>query len=72
MEKEIMNMDRQEKGLKGTPVILIVAAAVGVLAAVSVNFFSFLERQLFEERSSNIVEFTDKASEIVDGVIEHS
>ncbi len=71
-----MSEDRElqeikERNLKGTPTIFIIFAVL-VLVAVSGNYVSFLESQLFEERRKHIVEFTDKASEIVDGVIENS
>ena len=61
----------KERNLKGAPTIFILFAVL-VLIAVSGNYVTFLEYQLFEERRKHIVEFTDKASEIVDGVIEHS
>lgn len=71
-----MSEDRElqeikERNLKGTPTIFIIFAVL-ILVAVSGNYVTFLESQLFEERRKHIVEFTDKASEIVDGVIEHS
>ncbi len=61
----------KERNLKKTPTIFIVFAIL-VLVAVSGNYITFLDSQLYEERSKHIVEFTDKASEIVDGVIRHS
>ncbi len=61
----------KERNLKGAPAIFIMIAII-VLIVISRNYFSFLEEQLFEERKSHIVEFTDKAAEIVDGVIKHS
>lgn len=61
----------KERNLKWTPVLCIIAAVM-ILTVISRNYFTFLEVQLFEERKSHIVEFTDKASEIVDGVIQHS
>lgn len=64
-------LDTKRKKFKGSPVILFLIAAV-ILIVVSKHYFSFLEAQLFEERKSHIVEFTDKASEIVDNVIEAS
>lgn len=73
MAEEYRNLDIRKKNHKGTWVILtVVAAAVMILAAASRNYFKFLERQLFEERKSHIVEFTDNASKIVDSVIEYS
>lgn len=71
-----MNENRElqelkERNLKGAPTIFIIFAVL-ILVAVSGDYVTFLESQLFEERRKHIVEFTDKASEIVDGVIEHS
>ena len=67
--KELQEL--KERNLKGAPTIFIIFAVL-ILVAVSGNYVTFLESQLFEERRKHIVEFTDKASEIVDGVIEHS
>ncbi|MCM1183280.1 MAG: response regulator [Roseburia sp.] len=57
---------------KAGVLIAFVVATVVFLAVVLGQYLSFLDTRLFEERSSHIVEFTDKASEIVDGIIEHS
>lgn len=65
-EKNVMH-DRR-KSLREAPLILIVIAVV-VLAIVSKNYFDFLETQLFAERQSHIVEFTEKAAEIIDNVM---
>lgn len=73
MDEEYRYSDMRKRSHKGAWVILtVVAAAVVILAVVSRNYFNFLERQLFEERKSHIVEFTDNASTIVDSVIEYS
>lgn len=45
---------------------------VVVLVAVLGSYFSYLDEQLFEARKIHIEEFTGKASEIVDSVIEYS
>lgn len=50
--------------------ILIITAAVVILILVSWEYFTFLETQMFEERKNHIVEFTEKAAEIVDSEIE--
>ena len=71
MSEERILQELKERNLKKTPTIFIVFAIL-VLVAVSGNYITFLDSQLYEERSKHIVEFTDKASEIVDGVIRHS
>lgn len=71
MKEEVKRSDKTDKGVKGGPVAIIVFA-VAVLAVASIQYFTFLDIQLFEERKSHIVEFTDKASELVDSVIEYS
>lgn len=70
-DERVKTAGTKRKKFRGSPIILFFIAAI-TLAVVSRNYFSFLEMQLFEERKSHIVEFTDKASEIVDGVIEAS
>lgn len=65
-------MKENGKGkLRGGPAVIIIIAVV-ILVMVSRNYFSFLEVQLFEERKNHIVEFTEKAAEIIDSVIESS
>ncbi len=64
-------LKEKQKYWKGSPIVLIFTSIL-ILVFVSGNYFSFLEIQFFEERESHIVELTEKASEIVDGVIEHS
>lgn len=61
----------EKRKLRVGPVIIVIAAVI-ILVTVSRNYFSFLEVQLFEERKNYIVEFTEKAAEIVDSVIEYS
>lgn len=60
-----------KKKLRGSPAIVVITAVV-ILMMLSKNYFSFLEMQLFQERKNYIVEFTEKAAEIVDSVIEYS
>lgn len=50
--------------------ILIITAAIVILLLVSWEYFTFLDTQMFEERKNHIVEFTEKAAEIVDSEIE--
>ncbi|MCI9369155.1 MAG: response regulator [Lachnospiraceae bacterium] len=71
MNKKDKQFNIKERNLKGGPIIFIVIAVI-LLIIVSANYFPFLEKQLFEERKNHIMEFTDKASEIVDSVIEYS
>ncbi|MFG6377828.1 MAG: response regulator [Lachnospiraceae bacterium] len=71
MNKKDKQFNIKEGNLKGGPIIFIVIAVI-LLIIVSANYFPFLEKQLFEERKNHIMEFTDKASEIVDSVIEYS
>ena len=71
MDKKEKQFNIKQRNLKGGPIIFILSAVI-LLVIVSGNYFSFLEKQLFEERKNHIVEFTDKASEIVDSVIEYS
>lgn len=47
-------------------------AAVTVLIIMSRKYFSFVDAQLYEERKNHIVEFADKASEIIDTIVEYS
>lgn len=63
--------DKRLKNWKVSPIVFIVISTI-ILILISQNYFSFLKTQLFEERKSYIIEFTDKASEIVDSVIEYS
>ncbi len=63
--------NQKEHALKGGPVVFILIA-IAILVTASMHYFSFLEKQLFEERKSHIIEFTDKASDIVDSVISYS
>lgn len=65
-------MTRNRKGGRKVTPFIIGIAAVAILIMVSRNYFAFLERQLFEERKNYIIEFTEKAAEIVDSVIEYS
>lgn len=69
--KEKDGMHDRKKILREAPLILI-AVAVVVLVIVSRNYFDFLETQLFVERQSHIVEFTEKAAEIIDNVMGYS
>lgn len=71
MDEQDKKSGKRDNGMKGIPVAFVVVA-VAILIAVSIVYFSFLDEQLFRERSNHIVEFTDKASEIVDGVIAYS
>lgn len=71
MNEQDKKPDKKKHNLKGLSVAFITAAVI-VLVIVSVRYLSYLDRQFFEERSSHIVEFTDKASEIVDGIIAYS
>ncbi len=67
------NQDKKELGFHGGwSVLVVIAAAVIVLAVGSLNYFSFLETQLFKEHGSYLTELADKASEIVDSVIGYS
>ncbi len=71
MKEKSKDMGKKKKILREGSVVAIFMAIL-ILAAAFRNYFSFLEKQLFEERKSHIVEFTDKAAEIVDSVIEYS
>ena len=67
------NQDKKELGFHGGwSVLVVIAVAVIVLAVGSLNYFSFLETQLFKEHGSYLTELADKASEIVDSVIGYS
>ena len=59
------------KGVRDGPILLILLM-VAVMVTVSGRYLKFLDSQLFEERKGNIVEFTDKAAQIVDSVITYS
>lgn len=61
----------KRKSLREAPLLFIVIAIV-VLIIVSKNYFDFIETQLFVERQSHIVEFTEKAAEIIDNVMGYS
>lgn len=61
-------MDRIGSKLKFWPVAVFVAAVI-ILGIVSVNYFSFLETQLFVERKNYIEELAEKTSEVMDGVV---
>lgn len=50
----------------------MILISVIALVFVSRSYFSFLETQLFEERKNHIIEFTEKAAEIVDNVISYT
>ncbi len=72
-----MNMEnrrfiQRDGSLRSLGIYFVIAAVTVILAVVSERYFTFLDAQLFKERSKHIVEFTDKASEIVDSVIEYS
>lgn len=71
MNKKDKQFNIKERNLKGSPIIFIIFAVI-LLITVSVSYFHFLEKQFFKERKNHIMEFTDKASEIVDSVIEYS
>ncbi len=71
MKEKSKDMGKKKKILREGSVVAIFMAIL-ILAVAFRNYFSFLEKQLFEERRSHIVEFTDKAAEIVDSVIEYS
>lgn len=59
------------KGVRDGPVLLIILMVVAMVT-VSGNYLRFLDEQLFEERKGHIIEFTDKAAQIVDSVITYS
>lgn len=61
----------KRKSLREAPLLFIVIAIV-VLIIVSKKYFDFIETQLFVERQSHIVEFTEKAAEIIDNVMGYS
>ncbi len=61
----------KRKSLREAPLLFILIAIV-VLIIVSKNYFDFIETQLFVERQSHIVEFTEKAAEIIDNVMGYS
>ncbi len=71
LEDRTGQKERLRKARKGTPAFFAVIAVI-ILTIASWDYVSFLDTQLFEERKSHIVEFADKASEIVDNVIEYS
>ncbi len=73
MGVQVKQSGKSEGNRRGLPVaFIVVVTTVFILVAVSIHYLIFLDRQLFEERSSHIVEFTDKASEIVDNAIASS
>ena len=59
------------RGVRDGPILLILLMVV-VMVTVSGNYLRFLDAQLFEERKGHIIEFTDKAAQIVDSVITYS
>ena len=59
------------RGVRDGPILLILFMVV-VMVTVSGNYLRFLDSQLFEERKGHIIEFTDKAAQIVDSVITYS
>ena len=69
-EKKLEKKTRNSKG--GMIVFCVIVAVIAVLIAAFGKYFSFLEDQLFEDRKSHLVEFTDKASEIIESVVEYS
>lgn len=73
MDIEDKKPQKSKRSLKtGSFVFIMVVFIVIVMVYVSKNYFAFLDTQLFQERKSHIMEFTDKASEIVDSVISYS
>lgn len=71
MHSTMNQTEQRMKKRKGRSIAIIVIAGI-VLMIVSQNYFSFLETQLFEERKNYIVEFTEKASQIIDSAIAYS
>ncbi|MCI9422326.1 MAG: response regulator [Dorea sp.] len=59
------------RGIWDSPLLLILIMVV-VMVTVSGRYLRFLDAQLFEERKGHIIEFTEKAAEIVDSVITYS
>ncbi len=59
------------RGIWDGPLLLILIMVV-VMVTVSGRYLRFLDAQLFEERKGHIIEFTEKAAEIVDSVITYS
>lgn len=59
------------QGIWDGPLLLILIMVV-VMVTVSGRYLRFLDAQLFEERKGHIIEFTEKAAEIVDSVITYS
>ena len=59
------------RGARDGPILLILFMVVAMVTA-SGNYLRFLDAQLFEERKGHIIEFTDKAAQIIDSVITYS
>ncbi len=59
------------RGIWDGPLLLILIMVV-VMVTVSGRYLRFLDAQLFEERKGYIIDFTEKAAEIVDSVITYS
>ena len=59
------------RGARDGPILLFLFMVVAMVTA-SGNYLRFLDAQLFEERKGHIIEFTDKAAQIIDSVITYS
>ncbi len=71
-----MNIEEKKKGIRYRGIwdgpLLLILIMVVVMVTVSGRYLRFLDAQLFEERKGHIIEFTEKAAEIVDSVITYS
>lgn len=71
-----MNIEEKKTGIRYRGIwdgpLLLILIMVVVMVTVSGRYLRFLDAQLFEERKSHIIEFTEKAAEIVDSVITYS
>lgn len=71
MKTEEKKNGMRYRGVRDGPILLILLMVVAMVT-VSGNYLRFLDAQLFEERKGHIIEFTDKAAQIVDSVITYS
>jgi signal transduction histidine kinase/CheY-like chemotaxis protein len=72
MEKSKKQYDKMLKGSSMVMIAIIVFALVILLVTMIFSYYNQLDEKLFEERKLHLIEFTEKASEIVEETVDSS
>lgn len=71
MKNSDMKKTKPKKHLAGGCVVTVIALIL-FLVIFTADYYSGLNQQLFEERKLHLIEFTNKVSEVIDGVVDSS